>query len=57
VTRLFPLLKNTAFAIAADSDMIKHAVRRHVEGANDDLPVTNYFDKLSRRRSCGGRRG
>ena len=26
--------------------MIKHAVRRHFEGVEDDLLVTNYFDKL-----------
>ena len=44
--RLFLFLKNTAFVIAADNDMIKHAVRRHFEGVNDDLLVTNYFDKL-----------
>jgi predicted KAP-like P-loop ATPase len=44
--RLFLFLKNTAFVIAADSDMIKHAVRRHFEGVDDDLLVTNYFDKL-----------
>jgi predicted KAP-like P-loop ATPase len=44
--RLFLFLKNTAFVIAADNDMIKHAVRKHFEGVNDDLLVTNYFDKL-----------
>ncbi|GFO80603.1 MAG: ATPase [Methyloceanibacter sp.] len=44
--RLFIFLKNTAFVIAADNDMIKHAVRRHFEGVPDDLLVTNYFDKL-----------
>lgn len=43
--RLFLFLKNTAFVIAADDAMIKHAVRRHFEGVDDDL-VTNYFDKL-----------
>lgn len=43
--RLFLFLKNTAFVIAADNDMIKHAVRRHFEGVEDDLLVTNYFDK------------
>ncbi len=43
--RLFLFLKNTAFVIAADDAMIKHAVRRHFEGVGDDL-VTNYFDKL-----------
>jgi predicted KAP-like P-loop ATPase len=44
--RLFLFLKNTAFVIAADNDMIKHAVRRHFEGVPGDLFVTNYFDKL-----------
>lgn len=44
--RLFLFLENTAFVIAADNDMIKHAVRRHFEGVPDDLLVTNYFDKL-----------
>lgn len=43
--RLFLFLKNTAFVIAADDTMIKHAVRRHFEGVDDTL-VTNYFDKL-----------
>jgi predicted KAP-like P-loop ATPase len=43
--RLFLFLKNTAFVIAADDAMIKHAVRRHFEGVDDEL-VTNYFDKL-----------
>lgn len=43
--RLFLFLKNTAFVIAADNTMIKHAVRKHFEGVDDDL-VTNYFDKL-----------
>lgn len=44
--RLFLFLKNTAFVIAADNDMIKHAVRRHFQGMDDDVLVTNYFDKL-----------
>jgi predicted KAP-like P-loop ATPase len=43
--RLFLFLDNTAFVIAADDAMIKHAVRRHFEGV-DDEHVTNYFDKL-----------
>lgn len=43
--RLFLFLENTAFVIAADNEMIKHAVRRHFDGVDDDL-VTNYFDKL-----------
>jgi len=43
--RLFLFLENTAFVIAADTEMIKHAVRRHFDGVDDEL-VTNYFDKL-----------
>ncbi|MCB9959708.1 MAG: ATPase [Rhodospirillaceae bacterium] len=43
--RLFLFLKNTAFVIAADDAMIKHAVRSHFDGVDDKL-VTNYFDKL-----------
>src|SRR5439155_12502089 len=44
--RLFLFLKDTAFVIAADDAMIKHAVRRHFQGVEDDNLVTNYFDKL-----------
>jgi predicted KAP-like P-loop ATPase len=44
--RLFLFLKNTAFVIAADNDMIKHAVRKHFAGVENDMMVTNYFDKL-----------
>lgn len=44
--RLFLFLKNTAFVIAADTDMIKHAVRKHFDGVQDDVLITNYFDKL-----------
>jgi predicted KAP-like P-loop ATPase len=44
--RLFLFLQNTAFVIAADNEMIKHAVRRHFEGVNDEVVVTSYFDKL-----------
>lgn len=43
--RHFLFLKNAAFVIAADTEMIKQAVRRHFDGVNDEL-VTNYFDKL-----------
>jgi predicted KAP-like P-loop ATPase len=43
--RLFLFLEGTAFVIAADDQMIKHAVRRHFDNPDDDL-VTNYFDKL-----------
>ena len=43
--RLFLFLDNTAFVIAADDAMIKHAVRQHFGSVDDDL-VINYFDKL-----------
>lgn len=45
--RLFLFLDRTAFVIAADDQMIRHAVRAHFEGVElDDDLVTNYFDKL-----------
>lgn len=44
--RLFLFLENTAFVIAADDAMIKHAVKKHFQGLEDDVLVTNYFDKL-----------
>ncbi|MFG1500078.1 P-loop NTPase fold protein [Halobacteriovorax sp. XZX-3] len=43
--RLFLFLPNTAFVVAADKKMIKHAVKKHFSDIDDDL-VTNYFDKL-----------
>jgi len=43
--RLFLFLEGTAFVIAADDQMIKHAVRKHFDQPDDAL-VTNYFDKL-----------
>lgn len=43
--RLFLFLKNTAFVVAADDEMIKHAVKAHFKDI-DDGRVTNYFDKL-----------
>ena len=43
--RLFLFLDNTAFVIAADDAMIKHAVRQHFGNDDEDL-VINYFDKL-----------
>jgi predicted KAP-like P-loop ATPase len=43
--RLFLFLENTAFVIAADDAMIKHAVRQHF-GDVDEKLVINYFDKL-----------
>ena len=44
--RLFLFLKNTAFVIAADNEMIKYAVQRHFQGVTDDDLVISYFDKL-----------
>jgi predicted KAP-like P-loop ATPase len=44
--RLFLFLENTAFVIAADDAMIKHAVRRHFAGIEDENLVISYFDKL-----------
>jgi predicted KAP-like P-loop ATPase len=43
--RLFLFLEGTAFVIAADDQMIKHAVKKHFDQPDDSL-VTNYFDKL-----------
>ncbi len=43
--RLFLFLDGTAFVIAADDQMIKHAVKKHFDQPDDTL-VTNYFDKL-----------
>lgn len=43
--RLFLFLDGTAFVIAADDQMIKHAVKKHFDQPDDSL-VTNYFDKL-----------
>ncbi len=43
--RLLLFMDHTAFVIAADDSMIKHAVKRHFLGVDDDL-ATNYFDKL-----------
>ena len=43
--RLLLFLQNTAFVIAADDQMIKHAVKSHFDGIEDEL-VVNYFDKL-----------
>ncbi len=43
--RLFLFLENTAFVIAADNEMIKHAVRKHFEGLGEDQLIS-YFDKL-----------
>lgn len=45
--RHFLFIENTAFVIAADDKMIRHAVRAHFKEIDlDDDLVTNYFDKL-----------
>ncbi len=45
--RLFLMIKNTAFVIAADDLMIRKAVAKHFDGLSlDDDLVINYFDKL-----------
>jgi len=43
--RLFMFLPNTAFVVAADEDMIRHAVSEHFRDPGDRL-VTDYLDKL-----------
>lgn len=43
--RLFLFLPNTAFVVAADEDMIRHAVSEHFHDPDDRL-VTDYLDKL-----------
>jgi predicted KAP-like P-loop ATPase len=43
--KLFLFMDHAAFVIAADDEMIKHAVRQHFSGI-DSEHVTNYFDKL-----------
>ena len=44
--RLLLFLENTAFVIAADDDLIRQAVRKHVDDAPTSSQVTSYFDKL-----------
>lgn len=43
--RLFLFLPNSAFVIAADEEMIRHAVSEHYGNLNERL-VTDYLDKL-----------
>lgn len=43
--RLFLFLPNTAFVIAADEDMIRHAVAEHFKNPGE-RHVTDYLDKL-----------
>ncbi len=45
--RLMLFMPRTSFIIAADEEMIRHAVRNHFEGLEiGDQMVTSYFDKL-----------
>lgn len=44
--RLFLFIKQTAFIIAADSHVIKLAVKKHFGDTEDSRLVTSYFDKL-----------
>lgn len=43
--RLFLFLPNTAFVIAADEDMVRHAVAEHFR-APGERHITDYLDKL-----------
>lgn len=43
--RLFMFLPDSAFVVAADEDMIRHAVSEHFHDPGDRL-VTDYLDKL-----------
>lgn len=43
--RLFLFMPNTAFVIAADEDMVRHAVKEHFNGI-DEKHITDYLDKL-----------
>jgi predicted KAP-like P-loop ATPase len=43
--RLFLFMPNTAFVIAADEDMIRHAVAQHFKNPGE-RHVTDYLDKL-----------
>jgi len=43
--RLFMFLPSSAFVVAADEDMIRHAVSEHFHDPGDRL-VTDYLDKL-----------
>lgn len=44
--RLFLFIKRTAFVIAADSHVIKLAVKKHFGDTDDATLITSYFDKL-----------
>lgn len=43
--RLFLFMKNTAFVIAADEEMVRHSVKDHFQGV-DERHITDYLDKL-----------
>lgn len=43
--RLFLFLPNTAFVVAADEDMIRHAVKEHYSDPTD-RHISDYLDKL-----------
>ncbi len=43
--RLFLFMKNTAFVIAADEEMVRFAVKDHFNGI-DERHITDYLDKL-----------
>jgi len=43
--RLLLFLKNAAFVIAADDQMIRNAVKKHFDGVDDEMTLS-YFDKL-----------
>ncbi len=43
--RLFLFMPNTAFVIAADEDMVRHAVKEYFNGI-DEKHITDYLDKL-----------
>ena len=44
--RLFLFMRNTAFCVAADEDMIRHSVSKHFGGGAMERLVTDYLDKL-----------
>lgn len=44
--RLLLFMKNTAFVVAADDEMVRFAVRKHYEGLPNEASAINYFDKL-----------
>ncbi len=56
--RLFLFMPETGFVIAADDDMIRHAIREHYEfSSNAEKHVTDYLDKLVQMRVAVPRLG